>query len=70
MSHGVPFDVRWPVGALFAVLGGLLLIEGLREPAAGAAAPTGVPINLVWGGVLLGFGAVTLALALRARKRG
>ena len=42
-------DLRIPVGTLFAVIGVLLAAYGgatLGEP---GTAPTGVPINLVWG---------------------
>jgi uncharacterized membrane protein HdeD (DUF308 family) len=56
------------VGTLFAVIGVLLAIYGgatLGEP---ATAPTGVPIDLVWGLVLVVFGIAMLALARRARR--
>jgi hypothetical protein len=53
-------DVRVPVGALFAVLGVLLLGYGFTTPA------QGTNINVVWGGVMLVFGAIMLALS---RKR-
>ncbi len=61
-------DLRIPVGTLFAVIGVLLAAYGgatLGEP---GTAPTGVPINLVWGLVLLAFGTAMLALARRARR--
>ena len=69
MSLATPFDVRWPVGTLFCSLGALLVIEGLRAPDAALAHPTGVPINLVWGGVLIAFGAAMLALSFRAKRK-
>ena len=61
-------DLRIPVGTLFAVIGVLLAAYGgatLGEP---GTAPTGVPINLVWGLVLLAFGTAMLTLAGRARR--
>jgi cation transporter-like permease len=64
----VGLDLRIPVGTLFAVIGALLGAYGtvtLGEP---GTAPTGVPINLVWGLVLLAFGMAMLALARRARR--
>jgi len=64
----VGLDLRIPVGTLFALIGALLAAYGgatLGEP---GTAPTGVPINLVWGFVLLAFGVAMLALARRARR--
>jgi uncharacterized membrane protein HdeD (DUF308 family) len=64
----VGLDLRIPVGTLFVVIGVLLAAYGgarLGEP---GTAPTGVPINLVWGLVLLAFGVAMLALARRARR--
>jgi len=65
----VTLDVRMPIGVFFVLVGGLLAIYGavtLHDP---GASPTGVPIDLVWGGVLLAFGVVMVLLALRARRR-
>lgn len=62
-------DVRMPIGAFFVLVGVMLTIYGvvtMRDP---AVSPTGVPINLVWGLVLLAFGLVMVALARRARRR-
>jgi hypothetical protein len=64
----VGLDLRIPVGTLFALIGALLAAYGgatLGEP---GTAPTGVPINLVWGLVLVAFGTAMLALARRARR--
>jgi hypothetical protein len=58
------FDVRTPIGLLFIAIG--LLVAGygaIARPAAG-----GVNIDLVWGLVMAGFGAVMLALAWLARR--
>ncbi len=62
-------DVRIPIGTFFVLVGVLLTIYGvvtMRDP---AASPTGVPIDLVWGLVLLAFGLTMVALARRARRQ-
>ncbi len=61
-------DLRIPVGALFALIGVLLGVYGGATLGQPGTAPTGVPINLVWGLVLLAFGTALLALARRARR--
>ena len=61
-------DVRLPIGVFFALLGVLLIVYGAATLGEPATAPTGVPIDLVWGAVLLVFGAGLLALARRARS--
>ena len=61
-------DLRIPVGTLFAVIGVLLGVYGAVTLGQPGTAPTGVPINLVWGLVLLAFGMAMLALARRARR--
>ncbi len=59
-------DVRWPLGALFTLLGLLLIGYGL---AAGDAARTlGLDVDLWWGLVLTLFGSVTLLSAARSRR--
>jgi hypothetical protein len=65
------FDIRLPIGALFLTLGLLLVGFGLvSDPEIYRAHSLGVNINLAWGAVMAGFGAVMLALALSARRRG
>ena len=66
-------DVRIPIGLLFTVFGGILLVFGLlSDPAMYQAHSLGYNINLGWGLVQLAFGGVMLALAWRTRrtKRG
>jgi hypothetical protein len=60
-------DIRLPVGLLFLAIGAIVAGRGL---APGATAITGLPIDLIWGVVMAAFGAVMLALALLARRRG
>ena len=60
-------DVRLPIGGFFTLLGVLLTGYGWATRGAPGTAPTGVPIDLVWGGALLVFGGAMLGLARRAR---
>jgi hypothetical protein len=67
------FDIRFPIGLFFGLLGVVLAGYGLvSDPAIYAATSLGVNINLIWGLALLLFGVVTLGLwaAHRARRRG
>jgi hypothetical protein len=63
-------DIRWPIGLLFSLVGALLVIYGL---ASGSDAQMyqrslGININLIWGIVLLVFGAFMLVMAWRASQ--
>jgi hypothetical protein len=63
-------DVRLPIGLMFALFGALLVAAGLGSgPGIYAEHSLGINVDLDWGVVLLAFGAVMLALALRARRR-
>jgi len=64
----VRLDLRTPLGALFGMVGALLAAYGAATLGQPGTAPTGIPIDLVWGLVLLGFGLAMLALARRARR--
>ena len=65
------FDLRIPLGWLFAVLGLLLVIAGLRAAARADARSLGMNINLIWGAVMIAFALLCLWLARReAKKRG
>lgn len=63
-------DLRTPVGGLFSALGVLLTAYGAATRGQPGTEPTGVPVNVLWGLVLLGFGLAMLALARRARRAG
>lgn len=70
MTDASGMDLRTPIGALFVLLGVLLAGYGLltaNDPALYARAG-GQNINLVWGGVMLAFGVLMLALAARAKR--
>jgi hypothetical protein len=64
-------DLRLPIGGLFVVLGVMLGAYGIMTNGDTAMyeRSAGVNINLVWGGVMLAFGALFLALAQRAARR-
>ena len=62
-------DLRLPIGLMFSIFGALLTLFGLMADDAIYARSLGINVNLWWGLVLLGFGLVMLAFALRAGKR-
>ncbi len=62
------FDLRLPLGLLFTLFGGMLVIYGLVSDPAIYARSLGYNVNLGWGAVMLAFGLVMLVLALRARR--
>ena len=59
-------DVRLPIGGLFSILGALVAAYGAATWGQPGTASTGVPIDLVWGLVLLAFGVLMMQLARRA----
>jgi hypothetical protein len=65
------FDVRLPIGLLFLAIGVLVAGVGLTgDKAALDAHSAGVNIDLIWGLIMAGFGALMLILAEIARRRG
>jgi hypothetical protein len=63
-------DVRLPIGLMFALLGAILVVFGLASDKTIYARSLGINVNLWWGLVLLVFGALMLAFALRGGRRG
>ena len=59
-------DIRWPIGIMFSLIGALLMITGLVSGADARA--LNININLIWGAVLLVFGALMLLGAVRGKK--
>ncbi len=59
-------DIRWPIGLMFSIVGVLLAGYGLCTGGEIYKCSLGININLIWGVVLLVFGAVMLALAKSA----
>lgn len=70
MSGSADLDLRYPIGLLFVVLGTILTAYGAMT--AGNAvlyAPSaGLNINLIWGVVMILFGAAMSVLAYRADR--
>jgi membrane protein implicated in regulation of membrane protease activity len=60
-------DVRLPIGALCTMIGVLLIGYGLSAHSAGGRS---LAIDVWWGAVMLGFGALMLAGAWWHRRRG
>ena len=58
-------DIRKPLGLMFLAIGLLLAGFGLTGDASRHAQSLGININLWWGLVMSGFGAVMLWLARR-----
>jgi hypothetical protein len=63
------FDIRVPLGVMFALIGALLAGYGLMSDPAMNQRSLGININLWWGLVLLALAAALLSLAWRARRR-
>ena len=65
------FDVRLPIGLLFLAIGLLVAGYGLMgNQALLESRSAGVNIDLVWGSVMAAFGALMLALAGLAHRKG
>ena len=60
-------DIRWPIGLMFTLIGVLLSIYGAIKGASSVS--LGININLIWGIVLLVFGMLMLAGAVRGGKK-
>ena len=56
-------DIRWPIGLMFSIVGLLLAGYGLFTGGEIYKCSLRININLIWGGVLLVFGAIMLILA-------
>jgi len=63
-------DIRYPIGLLFLVIGGILTVFGLiSDKAIYAAHSLSLNINLSWGAVMLVFGLVMVFLAKAGAKK-
>ena len=58
-------DVRLPIGMLFSIFGIMLTLFGAFSDPSLYERSLGINVNLIWGVVLLGFGAVMLFLGRR-----
>ncbi len=63
-------DLRWPIGLMFALIGALLTGMGVLNASGSTTkvADSSININLIWGLVLLVFGAFMLIMAMRGNK--
>ena len=68
MSAEMRMDVRLPIGGMFTLIGGLLVIYGLVSDKAIYSRSLDININLWWGLVMLVFGVLMLALARKATQ--
>jgi hypothetical protein len=57
-------DLRFPLGLMFAILGGILVVFGAVRP----QDSLGININLWWGLVLLIFGVLMLLLSIFGKR--
>jgi len=62
-------DLRLPIGILFSLFGVILIGTGLMTPAATYTQSLGINVNLWWGLVMLAFGVVMFAFAMRGRAK-
>jgi hypothetical protein len=63
------FDLRLPIGILFSFYGVVLALYGIVTNGSQLYERSlNLNINLIWGLVMLAFGAVMLGLAWRARR--
>ncbi|MEK7678329.1 MAG: hypothetical protein AAB676_21065 [Verrucomicrobiota bacterium] len=63
------FDLRLPIGILFSFYGVLLVLYGFIGDKAQYSRSLDININVVWGLVLLAFGAVMLWLSRRSGRK-
>ena len=59
-------DIRWPIGLMFTLIG--LLLTGYGAVNSSGSISLGININLVWGIVLLIFGAGMVLGAMAGKK--
>ena len=65
------FDLRFPIGIMFSLLGVILVGYGaMSDKSIYDAHSLGININLIWGFVLLAFGVFMFIMAWRGRKAG
>jgi hypothetical protein len=62
-------DIRIPIGLMFGLIGLILVVFGLVSDASIYQRSLEINVNLIWGWLLLSFGALMLRLAYRARRR-
>ena len=65
-------DIRWPIGLMFSLVGLLMTIFGFatKGDAEMYKRSLDININLIWGIILLLFGAFMLIMAMRQKGDG
>ena len=65
-------DIRWPIGLMFTFVGALMSLYGFatRNDAEIYRRSLGIDVNLIWGLLLLAFGALMLYFASRKGGAG
>jgi hypothetical protein len=63
------FDIRVPIGAMFSILGLLLVGYGLISDVEIYRRSFDINVNLIWGGVMLLFGGTMLLLGRRSARK-
>ncbi len=61
-------DIRWPIGLMFSLVGVLLVLCGVVASPADYRKSLDINIDLIWGVVLLVFGALMLLLAWKGAR--
>ena len=63
-------DIRWPIGLMFTLIGAMLVIFGFATSSNAEMYhhSLDINVNVIWGFLLLVFGATMLALAWRGSK--
>ena len=65
------FDLRLPLGWLFAILGALIVFAGFGAQVTSEGMSVVPNIDFLWGAVMIGFGLICLWLTRRhAKKHG
>lgn len=63
------FDIRLPIGVLFAAIGALVVAVGLTaDKAVIEAHAAGLNIDLIWGSVMVAFGVLMVVLSILRRQ--
>ncbi len=63
-------DIRWPIGLMFSLVGLLMAIFGFatKNDSEMYARSLDINVNLIWGIILLLFGAFMLIMAMRQKS--
>ncbi len=64
-------DIRWPIGIMFSLIGAMMVIYGIFTSSNEQmySHSLGINVNIIWGFLLLIFGATMLLLAWRGSKQ-